>query len=98
MVGIQKLASRVGQPDMGVEHVLRRMEVPEFLGHPFLSERDSALPKVPCLKCLARECANGLAALPDFDPKRVRQIGREALDRGAECDLSLANRGIDFQV
>src|SRR5207247_5939801 len=54
VVGIQYFVFPVHERDLDVEQVLRRMQIPELLGHPFLGNCDSAVLEVSRLECLAR--------------------------------------------
>ena len=95
---IQHPAPGVQQRDLQLQLVLRRVNVPELLGHPFLRERDAAFFEIARLERPAREFLDDAAVLPDACAKGVLCLGGESFDRRIERDLLLAHRGVHPHV
>src|SRR5262249_1696288 len=82
IASIHHISVHLDKRDLCGQHVLWRVDVPEFLGFPFLGDGEAAALEVAALEGLARERTNGAAVLPQLDTQGVLAIRGEPFDGG----------------
>src|SRR5262245_55538716 len=98
MVDIRKSPALPYQGDAGAEHVLGRMDVPEFLWSPTLHEGDAAIFQVGRLEFLAFEVADVEFTLLDPDAHAVLFTCFKALQSNAERDFPVTDGSVHLHV